>query len=585
MPALILLKSPIGGTPGESIPLAGDNFVIGRDAEVCQIVIPHHAVSRKHAQIVKQQGVFYLEDLKSRNKTFLNNKELNGRSPLQTEDRIKICDFLFRFQDDRSSMKQDLPDWMKKESTEANAPGAEMTTFEASLSRGHAQNLLENQPAERIRALLEISTSLSRTLDLDTLLNQIAATLFGAFKQADRCFIILVDEAGRAVPKVVKSRRAGMDDTRFSKTIVRKTVESMESFLSEDASVDASLGPAQSIAEFKIRSVMCVPLAGSDSRPLGAIQLDTQERSKKFKEDDLKLLTIVANLAAVAIEKARLHLSDLAREREHQEIELAKKVQLGFLPQTVPTISGYEFFSHYSPAKTVGGDYYDFIALPDGRLAITVADVAGKGVAAALLTAKLSSEVRFCILTQPHLADAIACLNEALLRGGLDDRFVTMAMLILDPKAHTLTIANAGHMTPLLYHGGWNEARDIVSNEMTGVPLGVIPGYEFEVRTVTIDMGDIVTIYTDGVTDAMNHAGDLFGNEGLQRIFAGDDSVLHDLPRPSKLGERLITAVRKFAGGRSQNDDIAVVCFGRIDLANGPPTNARMTDAGPSKMS
>lgn len=586
MPSLVLMKSPGGGNPGETIPLDGEAFVIGRDADMCQIVIPHHAVSRKHAQIVRQQGIYYLEDLKSRNHTYLNNKELNGRSPLNGEDRIKICDFLFMFKDDRASKKQELPDWMKKESTEENAPPGEMTTFEASLSRGNSANLLEAQPAERIRALLEISTSLSKTLDLDPLLSQIAATLFSVFKQADRCFVIMLDEAGRAVPKVVKSRRVGMDDTRFSRTIVRRTVESMESFLSEDASMDASLGPAQSIAEFKIRSVMCVPLPSSDNKPLGAIQLDTQERSKKFKEEDLKLLTIVANLAAVAIEKARLHQSALAREREHQEIELAKQVQLGFLPQMVPVYQGYEFFSHYSPAKTVGGDYYDFISMPDGRLAVTVGDVAGKGVPAALLTAKLSSEVRFCLLTQSKPSAAMGALNDALMRGGLGDRFVTMAIVVLDPAAHTLSIVNAGHMAPMLYRCGWPETKDAISSDATGVPLGVIPGYEYETVTIPVEVGDLFTLYTDGVTDAMNPAGDLFGSTGLQKVFQGDASALDsDFARPARLGERLISAVKKFAAGRAQNDDIAIVCFGRLDAAYGPPTGApRSGETGAIRM-
>src|SRR5262249_4495613 len=157
--------------------------------------------------------------------------------------------------------------------------------------------------------------------------------------------------------------------------------------LSEDASSDASLGPAASIAEFKIRSVMCVPLATSDGKALGAIQLDTQEKAKKFVTDDLNLLAIVANLAAVAIEKARLHEDLLVRETEQKEIELARKVQLGFLPQNLPEVPGYEFYSHYSPAQTVGGDYYDFVLLPGGRVGIVLGDVAGKGVPAALLVA------------------------------------------------------------------------------------------------------------------------------------------------------------------------------------------------------
>ena len=112
---------------------------------------------------------------------------------------------------------------------------------------------------------------------------------------------------------------------------------------------------------------MCVPLMNGAGDPIGAIQLDTQNRSKKFSTDDLNLLTIVANLASVAVEKARMHAAEMAREKEQKEIELARTVLLGFLPQTLPAMPGYEFFSHYSPAQTVGGDYYDFVSLPGGR--------------------------------------------------------------------------------------------------------------------------------------------------------------------------------------------------------------------------
>src|SRR5262249_34683940 len=156
-----------------------------------------------------------------------------------------------------------------------------------------------------------------------------------------------------------------------------------------------------SFAELKTRSVMCVPLAGAEGKALGAIQLDTQDRSKKFVPDDLNLLAIVANLAGVAIEKARLHRELVALEVERSENRTARRVQLSLLPKRVPEVPGYEFFSYYSPAQTVGGDYYDFVSLPGGRVAVVLGDVAGKGVPAALLVAKLSSEVRFCLVTEP----------------------------------------------------------------------------------------------------------------------------------------------------------------------------------------
>jgi serine phosphatase RsbU (regulator of sigma subunit) len=583
MPALILFKTPGGTPPGESIPLdAGrETYVIGRDAESCQIVIPHHAVSRKHAQIVKAKGQYFIEDLKSRNHTYVNNAEVTGRTVLKPEDRIKICDFVFRFFDERAAPPKPLPPEMTKDAPDEDDPGG-MTTIEATQKVISVPTFLDAQPSDRLRALLEISTSLSRTLELDPLLKQIADTLFGVFRQADRCFIILLDDATRQVPKVVKSRRPGGDESRHSKTIVRKAVESMQSYLSEDASSDASLGPAASIAEFKIRSVMCCPLATAEGKPLGAIQLDTQDRQKKFKEEDLKLLAIVANLASVAIEKAKLHESAVAREKQEREIALARAVQLGFLPQCVPEVDGYEFFSHYSPAQTVGGDYYDFIQLPAGRVAVVVGDVAGKGVPAALLVAKLSSEVRFCLLTEPDPAKAIGLLNDQMLKGGLSDRFVTLAAAVLDPTSHKVTLVNAGHMNPKLFRGESGELGEAISTDRTGLPLGVMPGFEYEAVQLDLDPGDVITLFTDGVTDAMAPDGRMFGLDGIDRCLTpGGDSTLTDPAtfRPRGVGERIVKAVTKHAAGREQNDDIAVVCFGRLESGHDPKSGTGPTRA------
>ncbi len=580
MPSLILLKSPAGVAPGETIRLDGDLLVIGRDADTCQIVIPHHAVSRKHAQISQAQGIYYIEDLKSRNHTYVNNKEVAGRAALKAEDKIKICDFLFRFHDEKAAAKPiPLPDTNAEDEGEDD-PGA-MTTIEATKSPVSAQAFLELAPSDRLRALLEISTGMSKgSLELPPLLESIARTLFDVFKQADRCFVILLDDTGKPIPKVTKSRRPGADDTRFSKTIVRKTVESLQSYLSEDASSDASLGPAASIAEFKIRSVMCVPLASSEGRPLGALQLDTQDRVKKFRDDDLSMLTIVANLASVAIEKSKLHETLLYREKERKEIELARTVQLGFLPQTTPDLIGFEFYHHYSPAQTVGGDYFDYIQLPNNRLAIVVGDVAGKGVPAALLVAKLSSEVRFCLLTEPDPARAINLLNDQMMRGGLGDRFVTLAVVILDPAANLVTLVNAGHMNPLLYRAKDASITDAISNDLSGLPLGVMPGFEYESVTLELDEGDTITIFTDGVTDAMSPGGELFGDDAVKKFLTLDDPIAADGTRPKLSGERLVNGVRRHAKGRPQNDDIAIVCFGRLEDGVGPGTN--MSRTGPT---
>jgi len=506
----------------------------------------------------------------------VNNKRIEVRTALQPEDRVKICDFLFLFQDERVKrppgvQKLDLPEYMRRESDDPDHADG-MTTIEATGSRINAQNFLEVQPSERLRVLLEISTSLSRTLDLGQLFDQVAQTMLGTFRAADRCFVIQLDDAGRPIPKAVKTRRPGQEETRFSRTIVKKTVDSLQSYLSEDASSDTSLGPSSSIHDFKIRSVMCVPLVASDGRALGALQLDAQG-SKKFKEDDLSLLTIVANLAAVAIEKAALHATLLTREKERNEMEIARAVQLGFLPQTFPEVPEYEFYAHYSPAQTIGGDYYDYIHLPNGRLAVVLGDVAGKGVPAALLVAKLSSEVRYCLLTAPDPARAVGMLNDQMIRGGLGDRFVTLVAAVIDPVAHLVTVVNAGHMNPLVYRAATDAFGEAISTDATGLPLGVMPGFEYESVTLDLDPGDAITAFTDGVTDAMAPDGSLFGNDAVTQYLSAGDDATPGVCRPKRAGDRLVQAVRAHADGRPQNDDIAVVCFGRLDPGHGPATS------------
>jgi sigma-B regulation protein RsbU (phosphoserine phosphatase) len=574
MASLILIKSPGGLASGQAFPLGTGGAVIGRE-EGCEIVIPNNAVSRRHAAIVANGGSFVLEDLKSRNRTFLNNREITAPATLRNDDRIKICDYLFRFQDARPLGPAPLP----REFTPAGPPpeedaaegdGSLVSTVHRSLGRGDAQQFLEVQPTEKLRALLDISVALARTLELEPLMGQIADTLFGVFRQADRCFVLLTDEAGRVIPKAVKSRRGGDGEARFSRTIVRTCLESMKSYLSEDASSDANLGAAQSIAEFRIRSVMCVPLATADGRPLGAIQLDTQDYGKKFREEDLKLLTIVANFASVAVEKAQVHAALLSREKQQHEIEIAKKVQLGFLPQTVPAVPGYEFFAYYSAAQTVGGDYYDFIPLPGGRIAVVIGDVAGKGVPASLLMAKLSAEARYAMLTQPDPARAVTLLNEQIVRGGIGDRFITFAALVLEPDEHRVTVVNAGHINPFRVRCPGGTLAEAITDADSGLPLGLMSGYAYTAVPLELAAGESLLVFTDGVTDATGATGAMFGFDGVTR--ATSDTELGELG-PRGVGERLVHAVRHHAGNRPQADDIAIVSFGR-PIADSPTTHS-----------
>jgi serine phosphatase RsbU (regulator of sigma subunit) len=279
-------------------------------------------------------------------------------------------------------------------------------------------------------------------------------------------------------------------------------------------------------------------LRSSPGKAFGVIQLDTQARHKKFNQEDLRLLMAVASQASIALENARM--------------------QKSFLPKAPPQVAGYEFFAHYESAQEVGGDCYDFITLPGGKCAVTVGDVAGKGVPAALLMAKVTSDARISLLTTTTLGDAVYRLNEAMQEAGQLDRFVTLIACLVDPAAHTVTFVNAGHLPPLLYRRASGQIEEAMSRELAGFPLGIADGIPYEAAAVALEPGDFVTLFTDGVSEAKNRAGADFDIKGaLRAIEAGPTFTAKDA------GARIVAAVRQHSQGTKQHDDITVVCFGR----------------------
>ncbi len=539
-----------GVNQGQSIPLADDKTILGRNPD-CHVVIPVTSVSREHAHIVRDKGQYFIEDKGSRNGTFVNDREIKGRMQLKANDKIRICDFQATFLEAVGGQQPPTLD---------DDEGESATTIEAKLS--HASDIrLEAQPAQKLAALLEISANLSKTLNLDPLLPKIVDSLFQLFKQADRGFIIMGDgdaATGKLMPKVVKTRRP-QDETnaRFSKTIVRQCLQTAQAVLLDDAG--AQFATSQSVVDFRIRSVMCTPLVTPDGKAFGVIQLDTQDRSKKFTEDDLKLLWAVANQAAIAMENATLHENLVAQERVKRDLELAQQVQLSFLPKNLPQVPGYEFFAHYEAALQVGGDYYGFTPLPDGCFAITLGDVAGKGIPAALLMAKLSSDARFCLMTEPNLANAVSKLNDLVYaQTSQMDRFITLAALRLDPKTHQVTIVSAGHPAPLLYSRADGSLKDSIPRRAAGVPMGMLEGYQYDSCEVQLGPGDSLLLFSDGVLDAQSVRGTEFQIKGIHTALAGGGPL-----GPAVMGDRIVKAVHQHAAGRSQFDDITLVCVGR----------------------
>jgi len=562
MAVLQVLK---GMTAGQIFKLDGERMILGRHPE-CDIVLDVGAVSRQHAVVVREKNEFFVEDLKSRNGTFVNGEVVSGRQKLQENDRVKVCDIIFAFHQgtpvggrelappviplDDSSRATFVDDTSDK-----SASGTIMSSFDVQANKSGFQ--ISVNPELKLQALLEITRNLATTIDLNIVLGKVIESLFKIFIQADRGFVVLKDPAtGALVPRAVKYRRNDDSESiRISRTIVNQVMTSCEAILSADAAGDTRFDGSQSIADFRIRSMMCAPLIDTAGKALGVIQIDTLDQRSRFQTGDLDVLAGVAYQAAFAIENAQLHVDALKQQAFERDLDLAHKVQQGFLPDKPPQIASYEFFDFYEAANQIGGDYFDYIPLQGGRIAVVIGDVAGKGMPAALLMAKLSADVRYSLASASSPADAVNRLNAGFARSDWQDRFVTFVSVTLDPERHEVTVVNAGHMSPYLRHA--DGRVEMLGEKEKGLPLGVIPDYDFESATIPLLPGDVLTLFTDGINEAMNADNALYGFERLET----------QLKKGSKgcpaLGKAILEDVNTFVGKRAQSDDRCLICFGR----------------------
>jgi phosphoserine phosphatase RsbU/P len=562
-----ILKKVTGNPAGQHIELNRDTIVIGRAPE-CDIVLDPFGVSRRHAEIRRDGEKFYLVDLGSRNKTKLNDTEISPQQNhvLKQGDRINICDIEFVYYSQPEPPKSETGVFIVTESTHEDS-----TLHTVDASRSDILSAVV-QPEAKVRAILEISRNLSSDLKIDTVAPKILKSLFDLFKSSERGFLVLEDpETKRLIPKAFEhrplrapsGRAPGLTQVQddevpmsISKSLINQVLIQKKAVLSQDAGQE--LPTSASIADLKIRSVMCAPLLTPDGQALGILQLDTSNR-KQFSQEDLELLVAVANQAAIFIQNAAMHEGLLERERLDRDLRLAEQVQKRFLPQSTPQFPGFEFFAHYHPAYEVGGDFYDFVPLGPHRLAIVLGDVSGKGIAAALMMAKFSGDTRYCILTEGAPAPAADALNDLLCAAGIDERFITLSLCVLDLSKHELNVCSAGH--PPIYLRRANGTVEEVGEDAAGFPLGIVPRTTYHQVQVALYPGDVAVIYSDGVTDSRNLKEELYESKENRRLLR---KVTESKGGPGDVGRAILQEIREFSVGHSQADDITLVCFGPL---------------------
>ncbi len=548
-----------GSAFGKRIELSKPSMTMGRHPD-CDIIIEVGAVSRQHARIDSLPNGFHLEDLNSRNGTYLNGQLIDRPTKLQDGDLIRICDVEYSYHDPVLQGSSELKIggssfgiMMVEDAQDESKQRAVKNKLDI---RGSTYGTQLTTTAEaRLQAVLDISQSLGRSVRLEEVLPKVLDTLFRVFLQADRAFIVLI-ENGQLIPKWIKTRNEDQQESfRISRTVMREVMATKEAIISLDASSDERFEMAHSISSFRIRSMIVAPLLDSQGEAIGAIQMDTVDSKRQFEKGDLEILASIATQAGIAIENAQLHEVVLEQNRVEQDLQLARQVQQAFLPSQPPEAGGYSFYNFYRPADQIGGDYFDYIPLPGDRLAIIVADVVGHGVAAAMLMAKVSAETRFCLASHENLAEAISVLNQRISSLNLK-RFVTFLCLRVELKTGKVDIVNAGHMLPIWMQTTKKTVFEPGDDE-AGVPLGVMEDYQYENLTITLDPGDELMLYTDGISEAPDVDGKMYGIDRLRDYAQKSDGAI------DKLGESIIADVTEFTKNTRQADDMCLVIVKR----------------------
>ncbi len=563
MARLILLQEGEATT----FDLTEEETIIGRHPE-CTFQINSNMVSRKHARVVMDSGKYLVEDMGSGNGTFVNGKKIDEPTLLNHEDRIKLGPILLRFESSVSPGQRVVP--LRPSPARTPAPMADGPTLfnlemddddksSTMTSKATGFGQLDVQPEAKLKGVLEISKALAGSGDLDSLLPKILDTLFKIFPHADRgCVLLKDDTTDKMIPRAMKHRRASDDDTvKLSRTILKTVLEQKTGILSFDASNDSRFQASESIANLTIRSMMCVPMLSVAGEPMGVINIDTQNAFNQFRPDDLDLLMAVAGQAAMSYEQAKLLITALEKQKQDKEMDIARGVQLAMLPTELPKVDGWEFFASYDTAQAVGGDYYDAFLLEDGaKVCLAFGDVAGKGVPASLVMSRIATVVTNVMTFVDDVREAVNRINDQMCARAIEGRFVTFVLCVIELKTGEMTIAIAGHM-PIMIRKTDGTIIEF-GEEVVGVPIGVLDGFPYDVTTRIIEPGESCVIYTDGVSEAMNPASDLYGVERLRELMKASVGGQADA-----LGKVILNDVRKFANGRPQNDDITIMVFGR----------------------
>lgn len=545
MPSIAVV-TPDGSS--KSVPLTGDRLTVGRSSANHLCYPEDNGLSRQHLAFERDGEVWSVADSGSKNGTLVNGERLIGKRPLRPGDRIAAGHLTLVFDAPVARAFSDTVVFI--EGREA-APARAATTVATNLA-----SLVTDAPTasraavtvDRIGALIKAGRELATHRPLDELFPLILSLSLESVN-AERGVLLTLEGEELVV------RAARGQSFRISGGVRDRVLKEKTSVLVNDVFSDENFRAMQSLVQQQVRMFMAAPLQTND-RVIGLIYVDNPQILREFTVDDLNLLTVMANVAAIRIEHARLAEVEQAEKILAKDLEQAAIIQRQLLPAGAPSIAGLEIAGYNLPCRTVGGDYYDYLPYPDGRIGVALGDVSGKAMPAALLMTSLHARVH--VLAEEPVNDVAAFmtrLNRGTTAHSPTNRFISFFFSVINPQTGQVQYCNAGHNPPLLVRTDGTVER----LETGGMLLGLFAGARFEEGQVVMNPGDTLVIYSDGVSEANNPAGEEFDEERLvQLAIANRDGS----------AEQLIQAVNqelvKWTAGAPYADDATIVVARRL---------------------
>ena len=551
----------------DHFPLGRLRITIGRSARN-DLCIPDPFASRVHAEVRREGDEYVLQDLGSANGTLYNGATVDSVIHLTAGGRIQIGETEIIFDDGTfnsgmgATMITDNSSESLPEATIALASGDRTTSglleaIEGARTQPEAIATTVAPKAKQgdlLALISKVGITLLASATLNETLEQIVSLVFEAVP-ADRCVIMMRDEGGedlRVAVARLRDRVGEVGEIRVSRNVLDEVVIRGKSVLTSDAQHDPRFASGTMVLQ-GVRAVLAVPLGVAD-KVFGIIYADSPISEARFTEDHLKVLTTLASVAAIRVENARLVEARLERERLERELQLASEIQQRFQPTAPPHVNGYELQGISFPCYEIGGDYYDFIEREDGRLVIALGDVSGKGTAAALLMSSLHAAIHAQSASHDSLVATISAVNRYLADNIPSNRFVTLFYAELDPESGSLSFLNAGHNPPLIVHS----AGTVEQLASGGLPLGIKRDADYREGRTQLQLGDVLCIYSDGVTEAVSPTGEEFGATRLYEVVSRNIEA-----SAAGIRDRIESSLTKFAQGTSAADDITLVIVKR----------------------